>query len=203
MDALGLQAARGRRFQDALDECGDAERYTLGLRLRWFPWLEIGFFLPIATAVLWGGWLAWNGHITHRGRHRRDALRAAAARPARRADLVARRDPVRRDLAGPHPRGLGGAARPGRHRGAARRRAGRRRRRALLLPRGPRRAARRLARAGARRAARHRRAVRRRQVDPGPADGRHRRAAHRPGDRSAACPSSTSRCPCCAARWPW
>ena len=64
MDALGLQAARGRRFQDALDECGDAERYTLGLRLRWFPWLEIGFFLPIATAVLWGGWLAWNGHIT-------------------------------------------------------------------------------------------------------------------------------------------
>src|SRR6478609_4255502 len=51
MDALGLQAARGRRFQDALDECGDAERYTLGLRLRWFPWLEIGFFLPIATAV--------------------------------------------------------------------------------------------------------------------------------------------------------
>jgi ABC-type multidrug transport system fused ATPase/permease subunit len=64
MDALGLQAARGRRFQEALDECGDAEKYTLGLRLRWFPWLEIGFFLPIATAVLWGGWLAWNGHIT-------------------------------------------------------------------------------------------------------------------------------------------
>ena len=64
MDALGLQAARGRRFQEALDECGDAERYTLGLRLRWFPWLEIGFFLPIATSVLWGGWLAWNGHIS-------------------------------------------------------------------------------------------------------------------------------------------
>src|SRR6478609_1526065 len=64
MDALGLQAARGRRFQDSLAECGDAEAYTLGLRLRWFPWLEIGFFLPIATAVLWGGWLAWNGHIT-------------------------------------------------------------------------------------------------------------------------------------------
>jgi ABC-type multidrug transport system fused ATPase/permease subunit len=64
MDALGLQDARGRRFQEALDECGDAERYTLGLRLRWFPWLEIGFFLPIATAVLWGGWLAWNGYIS-------------------------------------------------------------------------------------------------------------------------------------------
>lgn len=47
-----------------MDECGDAEAYTLGLRLRWFPWLEIGFFLPIATSVLWGGWLAWEGHIS-------------------------------------------------------------------------------------------------------------------------------------------
>ena len=64
MDALGLQGARGRRFTEALAESGDAERYTLGLRLRWFPWLEIGFFLPIATSVLWGGWLAWNGHIS-------------------------------------------------------------------------------------------------------------------------------------------
>ena len=64
MDALGLQGARGRRFGEALAESGDAERYTLGLRLRWFPWLEIGFFLPIATSVLWGGWLAWNGHIS-------------------------------------------------------------------------------------------------------------------------------------------
>ncbi|HSO65890.1 MAG TPA: ABC transporter ATP-binding protein, partial [Ornithinibacter sp.] len=64
MDALGLQEARGRRFEEALRESGDAERYTLGLRLRWFPWLEIGFFLPIATSVLWGGYLAWNGHIS-------------------------------------------------------------------------------------------------------------------------------------------
>ena len=64
MDALGLQEVRGRRFSEALAESGDAERYTLGLRLRWFPWLEIGFFLPIATSVLWGGWLAWNGHIS-------------------------------------------------------------------------------------------------------------------------------------------
>ena len=64
MDALGLQEARGRRFREALAESGDAEAYTMGLRLRWFPWLEIGFFLPIATSVLWGGWLAWNGHIS-------------------------------------------------------------------------------------------------------------------------------------------
>ena len=64
VDALGLQGPRGRRFQEALDESGDAEAYTMGLRLRWFPWLEIGFFLPIATSVLWGGWLAWNGYIS-------------------------------------------------------------------------------------------------------------------------------------------
>ncbi len=63
-DALGLQDVRERRFLAALDECGDAEGYTMGLRLRWFPWLEIGFFLPIATSVLWGGWLAWNGHVS-------------------------------------------------------------------------------------------------------------------------------------------
>jgi ABC-type multidrug transport system fused ATPase/permease subunit len=64
MDALGLQDVRERRFLAALDECGDAESYTMGLRLRWFPWLEIGFFLPIATSVLWGGWLVWNGHVS-------------------------------------------------------------------------------------------------------------------------------------------
>ena len=64
MDALGLQESRGRRFAEALRESGDAERYTLGLRLRWFPWLEIGFFLPIATSVLWGGYLVWNGRVS-------------------------------------------------------------------------------------------------------------------------------------------
>ncbi len=58
MDALGLQQVRGRRFDEALAECWTAERYTLGLRLWWFPSLEVGFFLPVAGAVLWGGWLA-------------------------------------------------------------------------------------------------------------------------------------------------
>ncbi len=64
MDALGLQRARGRRFDEALAESWRAEQYTLGLRLRWFPWLEIGFFLPVAGAVLWGGWLAYTGHVS-------------------------------------------------------------------------------------------------------------------------------------------
>ncbi len=63
VDALGLQGARGARFDDALAECHDAERYTTGLRLRWFPWLEIGFFAPISASLVWGGWLAWQGVI--------------------------------------------------------------------------------------------------------------------------------------------
>ncbi|MEO7421496.1 MAG: ABC transporter ATP-binding protein [Ornithinibacter sp.] len=63
IDALGLQEARGERFDEALAECHDAERYTTGLRLRWFPWLEIGFFAPVAASLMWGGWLAWQGVI--------------------------------------------------------------------------------------------------------------------------------------------
>jgi ABC-type multidrug transport system fused ATPase/permease subunit len=38
--------------------------YTLGLRLRWFPAVEFGYYLPIAGSVVWGGWLAMNGHVT-------------------------------------------------------------------------------------------------------------------------------------------
>ena len=64
MDNLGLSAERAARFDEALDEAGRAERVGVGLRLRWFPWLEIGFFLPIAVSVLWGGWLAWNGYVS-------------------------------------------------------------------------------------------------------------------------------------------
>ncbi|KGN32873.1 multidrug ABC transporter ATPase [Knoellia sinensis KCTC 19936] len=64
MDNLDLAARRGERFDEALDEAGRAERLGVRLRLRWFPWLEIGFFLPVAVSVLWGGWLAWNGHIS-------------------------------------------------------------------------------------------------------------------------------------------
>lgn len=64
MDNLSLSQERGRRFDEALHEAARAERVGVSLRLRWFPWLEIGFFLPIAVSVLWGGWLAWSGYIT-------------------------------------------------------------------------------------------------------------------------------------------
>jgi ABC-type multidrug transport system fused ATPase/permease subunit len=64
IDALSLGPVRRRRFLDALRDCYDAEQYTLGLRLRWFPYVEFGHFLPVAGSVLWGGYLAMNGHIT-------------------------------------------------------------------------------------------------------------------------------------------
>ncbi len=64
VDALGLQDARGERFAEAIRESHDAERYTTGMRLRWFPWLEVGFFVPIAGTLLWGGWLVWQGSIS-------------------------------------------------------------------------------------------------------------------------------------------
>lgn len=64
MDNLSLSEGRRERFDEALAEAGLAERVGVSLRLRWFPWLEIGFFLPIAVSVVWGGWLAWNGHIS-------------------------------------------------------------------------------------------------------------------------------------------
>lgn len=64
VDALGLQEERRERFEETLRGAYDAERYTLGLRLRWFPWLEVGFFAPVAGALLWGGWLAWNDVVS-------------------------------------------------------------------------------------------------------------------------------------------
>ncbi|MEW1954854.1 ABC transporter ATP-binding protein [Terrabacter sp. NPDC080008] len=57
IDALGLRSRRRRRMDDALRDCYDAERYTLGLRLRWFPSVEFAFFAPVAVTLLWGGFL--------------------------------------------------------------------------------------------------------------------------------------------------
>jgi ABC-type multidrug transport system fused ATPase/permease subunit len=64
VDALSLAGVRRRRFHDALRDCFEAERYTLSLRLHWFPSVVFGYYVPTAGAVVWGGWLAINGHIT-------------------------------------------------------------------------------------------------------------------------------------------
>ncbi|HEU5144278.1 MAG TPA: ABC transporter ATP-binding protein, partial [Dermatophilaceae bacterium] len=64
VDALRLGSHRRRRMDRALRDCYDAEIYTLGLRMRWFPAVEFAFFLPVAATLVWGGWLITGGHTT-------------------------------------------------------------------------------------------------------------------------------------------
>lgn len=64
VDALRLGRRRRKRVDDALSDCYDAEIYTLGLRVRWFPAVEFAFFVPVAVTLLWGGWLIAGGHAT-------------------------------------------------------------------------------------------------------------------------------------------
>jgi ABC-type multidrug transport system fused ATPase/permease subunit len=64
VDALRLGPRRRRRVDNAIRSCFDAEVYTLGLRVRWFPQVEFAYLMPVAGALLWGGWLARNGHAS-------------------------------------------------------------------------------------------------------------------------------------------
>ena len=64
IDALGLRPQRRRRIDQAIRACFDAEVYTLGLRIRWFPQVEFAYLLPVAGTLLWGGWLVAGGHAT-------------------------------------------------------------------------------------------------------------------------------------------
>ena len=41
-----------------------AERYTLFLRTVYFPAAELGYFVPLVTTLLFGGWMHLNGHAT-------------------------------------------------------------------------------------------------------------------------------------------
>ena len=64
IEALSLGSQRRRRVDADLVRSYRAERYTLWLRSVWFPTVEVGYFLPVAASLLWGGWLASNGHAT-------------------------------------------------------------------------------------------------------------------------------------------
>ena len=55
----GVASGSTRRLARAAIE---AERYTLRLRLIWFPPVEFAYLLPVAGALLWGGWLVSTGH---------------------------------------------------------------------------------------------------------------------------------------------
>jgi ABC-type multidrug transport system fused ATPase/permease subunit len=64
VDALGLRSKRRQRTDDAISDCFDAETYTLRLRMIWFPQVELGYLLPVAATLVWGGWLVVGGHAT-------------------------------------------------------------------------------------------------------------------------------------------
>ncbi|HSR26207.1 MAG TPA: ABC transporter ATP-binding protein, partial [Candidatus Eisenbacteria bacterium] len=64
VEALGLAARRTARLEAELGDAHAAERYTLGLRTVWFPTMELAYALPVATSLLWGGWLVAGGHAS-------------------------------------------------------------------------------------------------------------------------------------------
>ena len=64
IDALRLSARQRRRIIADLGEAYDAEMYTLGLRLRWFPSVEMAYSLAAAATLLWAGLLVLHGVIT-------------------------------------------------------------------------------------------------------------------------------------------
>ena len=64
VDALRLSRRQRKRVDADLAEAYDAEMYTLGLRLRWFPSVEMAYGLAGAGTLLWAGLLAIHGVIT-------------------------------------------------------------------------------------------------------------------------------------------
>lgn len=64
VDALSLGPHRRQRIDDALRNCFEKEKYTLGLRTVLFPVAEFSFWLPVSAVLLWGGWLASQDLVT-------------------------------------------------------------------------------------------------------------------------------------------
>ncbi|UCN15713.1 ABC transporter ATP-binding protein/permease [Cellulomonas iranensis] len=64
VDALSLAEARERRVHEDLREAFDAERATLRLRTILFPGVDLAFVLAPVAVLVWGGWLASQGHVT-------------------------------------------------------------------------------------------------------------------------------------------
>jgi ABC-type multidrug transport system fused ATPase/permease subunit len=64
VEALGIQGRRVRRTEDDLKAAYDAEIYTLNLRSRWFPVVDLSFVAPVVAVLLLGGWLHAHGHAS-------------------------------------------------------------------------------------------------------------------------------------------
>lgn len=63
IEALGLQSRRHARTDGDIGGSWAAERYTLGLRTRWFPAVELGYVIPIVATLLAGGLFYINGWV--------------------------------------------------------------------------------------------------------------------------------------------
>lgn len=59
-----LEEQRVRVTDDRIRRWISWERYTLWLRCTWFPFIEMGYVLPLLGVLAFGGWLVGNGSIT-------------------------------------------------------------------------------------------------------------------------------------------
>ncbi len=64
VEALGLEQRRLDRIDADIAEAFAAERYTLSLRMVFFPAAEIGYLLPTVATLLLGGWLHSKGDVS-------------------------------------------------------------------------------------------------------------------------------------------
>lgn len=64
VEALRLYDDRVRRGDADIRGSFLAERYTLFLRTVYFPAAELGYFVPLVTTLLFGGWMHLNGHAS-------------------------------------------------------------------------------------------------------------------------------------------
>ena len=64
VEALSLGSRRIERIDADLADAYRAERRTLYLRTVWFPTVEIAYVLPVAAALVWGGWLVSSGRAS-------------------------------------------------------------------------------------------------------------------------------------------
>ena len=64
IDALRLGGARVARTEASISRWIEWERYTLRLRSRWFPVVELNYILPVSSALLMGAYFYQRGDMT-------------------------------------------------------------------------------------------------------------------------------------------
>ncbi|MBO3750828.1 ABC transporter ATP-binding protein [Streptosporangiaceae bacterium NEAU-GS5] len=64
VEALGLQESRHARTDTDIARSYAAERYTLSLRMIWFPTVEVGYIIPVVSTLLIGGLFLANGWVS-------------------------------------------------------------------------------------------------------------------------------------------